>query len=927
MYLVYNHKFIFFILFILIFCCVGDIIAQNSGTITGYAIDVDTNQGIPDVMVQIAETDRITKTDSSGYFFFTQVSAATYSIILMKPGFGRTVLLNVELSGGRTREEIIYMQKSPREDEQFYIGGIAVTADRELIPDEPVTSTRISSGEIEHIQASSLGDIVELIPGQKFTNPGLEDVKQLNMRHVSTDESTNRNMSFGTQVVVDDVPISNNANMQIDTDLNDGATYRVTVNNGVDLRQVPAENIKSVEVIRGIPPARYGDLTSGAILVETKSGYTPIRAKYKYNLRTQELNAAGGYSWTNHQFNFNANYARTLRDIRVEGDSYSRLALQFNLVSQLFDDRIEWTNRFYFTRTFDDQDLRQGDITQTERYNRDFISRYTTKLQHKWSQSRTLNFTASVNLDNQDSYIRRIVSQDIHAIGTRLTPGVEEGRIVSSYISELNVKGRAWNLFAQAEYADQILSGRFLNKWLVGIVWRNEFNNGPGREFDPAFPPRSNSEEADRPRPYDDIPGLQQLSFYLQDEMTADLFLDFSLQFGLRYDIFGFRGINFSGDDDFFLNDHGDYLNPRINLVTYLTENSQLRLGYGRTAKTPPISMIYPNPAYFDVVDSLYYISSEDNFSLINTQIFDRSNKRLQAEIRSKYEISFDHKFELFGFSLTGFYEELNNGFETGGYNPVGLIRYSRPNWPQAEPAFAKDTILADYRTTINSVESITRGLEFSLRSKEIPYLNTTLRIDAAYHISKQWWQDNQYTYATIPRFDQNLNQEILPFWSRIGEQAEQLVIHYRFDTVVKPLKLWFTIAIQQISMEKDRRLGLGDSLAVGYVQMDGTVVKIPEDERADEKYKNMRRVYSDYQYITESKPNLWLINLRVSKELWKGSELSFFVNNLFDYRPLYKRQRVPAGSISYTRRNPEIFYGVEFSMVVDDLVDYIKRF
>ena len=379
--------------FVLVWLCAAGLIAQEPGMITGYVIDVESNLGIPAVNARIAETTQVTETDSSGLFIFKGLPTGAYTITLMKPGYGRTVVLNMEVSSSQTREEVIYMQQAAREDEQFYIGGIAVTADRELIPDQLVTSTRISAGEIEHLQASSLGDIMELIPGQKFSNPGLEDVKQINMRSVSRDTDTNREMAFGTQIVVDDIPLSNNANMQIDTDLNDGANYRITVNNGIDLRQVPAENIKSVEVIRGIPSARYGDLTSGAVLVETASGYTPFRAKYKYNLRTKELNAAGGYNWSENQFNFNANYANTQRDIRVDGDSYSRLALQFNLVSDLFGEQTEWTNRLYFTRTFDEQDLRQGDITQTERYNRDFISRYTTKLQHTFTKFRTLTLT------------------------------------------------------------------------------------------------------------------------------------------------------------------------------------------------------------------------------------------------------------------------------------------------------------------------------------------------------------------------------------------------------------------------------------------------------------------------------------------------------------------------------------------------------
>jgi len=350
-------------------------------------------------------------------------------------------------------------------------------------------------------------------------------------------------------------------------------------------------------------------------------------------------------------------------------------------------------------------------------------------------------------------------------------------------------------------------------------------------------------------------------------------------------------------------------------------------VGYGRTAKTPPLSMIYPNPAYFDVIDSLYYIDAQNNFALVNTHIYPRENEDLQAETRSKYELSIDHRFYPLGVSVTGFYEEMHNGFELSGYHPVGLVQYSRPQWPSVESSTARDTILSRYRTAINSVESISRGIEMSVQSKKIPYLNTTVRINAAYHLSKSWWQDNHYTYASTLRSDPNLKMDVLPFWKPVSQKSEQLILHYRLDTIVKPLKLWFTLAIQQLAFEKDQLLGLGDSLAVGYVQKDGSIVKIPEGQRGNDEYENIRRTYDDYNYITETKPNLWLINLRVSKELWKGSELSFFVNNLFNYRPLYQRQRVPSGSISYTRRNPEIFYGVEFSVVVDDFIDYMERF
>ncbi len=903
--------------------------AKNTGRIEGLVLNVQTGLGIPGVLVKITELDITSKTDSIGIYRFDSVPAGTYSISFLSTGYGRTVLLNVNIESGKKWTDQIFLERTAKEGENFYIGGIEVTAERELLPDKVATTTQISSGEIEHIQASSLGDVMELIPGQRFSNPGLENVKQLELRQISTVDEADRNASLGTQILMDEVPISNNANMQLDTRLNDGATYRITTNAGIDLRQIPAENISSIEVLRGIPPARYGDLTSGAVLVKTKSGYTPYRAKYKSNPRNKELNLSGGFTRNNHAMNFNVNYAKSLRDIRVDGDAYSRLAGQLNFESSFYDEKLTWTNRLYYTRSFDEQELRDGDINQTERYNRSYTSRYLSKLQYNWSKKKNLKALFSGSLNRQDSYYKSIISRDIGVIGTRMEPGTEEGYFVSSYTTRLNVNGREWNTFGQLEYENQNFMLKTLHQWQTGFTVRHEFNNGPGREFDPLYPPGLTDNEGDRPRSYDNVPGLTQIAFYGEDEITGHLFKDFSLQLGLRYDIFGLNGINLDGSGEVIQSDHGSYLNPRINFVYYLTGNTQFRLGYGKTAKAPPISMLYPNPVYFDIVDSMYYdpANEQNRLAVVITYIQDRTNEDLKAFTHSKYEVSLDQRIGFFGMSLTGFYERMHDGFELSGYNPIMFEKYSYPNWPDTDPAVARDTLILDYRTPINSVESITRGLELAVTSKKIPYINTTMRIDAAYHSTNSWWQDNYYDYSSTQRLDPNLGEKIIPFWKPISKQAEELIIHYRFDTVVKPLKLWFTLAVEQVAVEKDKYIGLEDSLAAGFVKSDGTIYMIPDEDMGNPEYESIRRTYADYYFITESKPNLWLVNLRVSKELWPGSELSFFVNNLFNSRLLYRRDRVPSGSLSYIRRNPEIFYGIEFSAVVDDFIDYIKRY
>lgn len=903
--------------------------AGTSAYIAGVVKSTDSDQGLKDVIVQISELDLVQRTGAGGAFLFERVPAGSYTLVFLAPGYGKTILLNVQVAAGQTWYDVIYLQKSRQEGQRYYIGGIEVTADRELLPDEAATTTRISSGEIEHLQASSLGDVLELIPGQKFTNPGLENVKQIGLRQTPTTDEADRNASLGTQILVDGVPLSNNANMQIETDLNDGSRYRVTANAGIDLRRIAADNIQSIEIVRGIPSAKYGDLTAGAVKVNTRSGHTPWRSKYKYNPRTQELNLSGGYGWPNTEANFNLNYARSLRDIRVSGDSFSRVAGQLNLVSRLAEDKLNWTNRFYYTRTLDEQDIRQGDLNQTERYNRDSEGRLVSHLIYRTSELRELSALFSVNRNNQDSYIGRLVSRDLTFISPALEEGPHEGYFRAFYPSRLWVKGQAWNMFGQFNYRDSYLHRGILHKLQAGLDWRYEMNNGQGREFDPLYPPRSSANEGDRPRPYDDIPAIAQLSLYTEDEISGHLWRDFSLQLGARLDMPGFNGFSLNSGTRFIQSDFGYYFNPRVNFVYFLSSGTQMRLGYGQNVKAPTMSMVYPNPVYFDVIDSMRIDSTagyDDSFAIINTHIIDRTNTTLKAMRQTKYEISLDQKIGIWGISLTGFYERMRDGFETAAWRVVSLSKYQYPNWPQTLPAIPGERVLLNYGQAINSVQSIYKGAELSVVTKRIEALNTTLRVDAAYHYSKSWNRKNHFEYGglqTVAGFD----EPIIPFWNRTGLQSEQLILHYRFDTLIKPLGLWFTLNVQQVALEKDRYTGLTDSLAVGYYTQDGIRHVIEPQHRNDEAYSSIRRVRPDYLYKSEDRPDLWLLNLRVSKELWQGSEVSFFVNNMFNSRPLYQRQRVPQGALSYVKRNPEIFYGIEFSTVFDDFVDYVRRF
>ena len=795
--------------------------------------------------------------------------------------------------------------------EYFQIGGIVVVADNKLMPSSPETKTKILSGEIEHLQASSLSDVMKLVPGQRFENPGLQDKKQVSIRASSTDTDADRNALFGTQIVIDNIPLSNNANMQIDTKVNTGTIDRTTENSGVDLRQIPADNIAEVEVIRGIPSAKYGDLTSGIIKVKTKAKRTDHRFKYKYNLQNKELNVGGGFQLFGQYLTYNVNWANSVRDIRIEDYDYTRVSGQLSHDVYLFKNLYLMKNRFYITRTFDEQGLREGDLYQKEMYNRDYIIRYNHNSQFILSTNQRLDLNYSFNVDHQNSYVKKLITGDNTYISDRLTEGTQEGFYVQNFIGELWVKGRAYNHYANLEYDNQLYLFNQGHKLVAGLSYRLEGNNGPGRIFDAMTPPSINSLFRDRPRRYDDIPELKITSLYLEDQISGRLGVDYQVNLGTRIEQYG------SGDG-FIPHNHGLFINPRFNIVLKFGENFQWRTGYGTTSKAPSLSMLYPNRIYLDVDDINKYYSADSNQVVVSTYIYDRSNPDLKGSRQIKRESSLDLKVGDLGFTLTGYSNSYFNGFATPNKFTIFQYKYDYPNWPDMSGKVMYDSVYTTYSKYTNSQNSHSQGVELSVQTAPFSPLDIRLRIEAAYNFTSSDKKDNDY--ASVYRYDNNLHKYILPFWNIVNLRSDNLLINYRAEFKIKDLGAWVTLEAQQVVLDRDWYTGLDDSLAVGYLTAAGEMVRIPEQDRGNDVYKNYRRVYEDYWHGRENQKNVWLFNLRVSKALLRGTEVSFYVNNFFNYHPLYRRQRVSSGTKSYTMLNPDLFFGVEFSGKVDRL-------
>lgn len=872
------------------------LLAVEPITFKGYILD-ENKQPLPGTNIIIKETMQGVAANKDGYFSM-KVPLGTYTLKVSFMGY-KTIEEKFSFGATKTLEKTFNMVL-----EYFEIGGIVVQADRELLPTDAETKTRISSGEIEHMQASSLSDVMQLTPGIRFENPGMTEKKQTSIRANVKDDAAN-NEYFGAQIRVDNIPLSNNANLQLDTKTTTSSGQLLTTeNSGLDMRQIPADNIESVEIIRGIPSSKYGDLTSGIIEVKTKSEISTHRIKFKYNFYNQEANMGGGFKLNDkHHLDYNLNYAYAVRDKRIPEENFSRIAGQLALSSKLLNNLYTMKNRLYYTRAFDELELREDDLYFKEKYNRDYTLRFAHQSTYLISTQQKLEFDFSANYTRQNSFSKQLISTDNTYVTDMMEAGTDTGLYVQNYMSELSVLGKAFNFYYNLNYASNFDLLNTEHNFLAGATYRDEFNKGEGRVFNPLAPPSTSAITRTRPRTYDDLPSLTTTSFYIEDKIKGKFLIPFQLNLGARLESYG--------ENKFLTKNYGVYLNPRINMLLSPTKTTQIRLGYGETSKAPSMAMLHPNPIYVDVDD---VNSITDSLVIVSTYIYHRDNPDLKASRQQKWEASIDQRIGDIGLSFTAYQSTTSDGFASELRKPIFVYKYDYTIDPIDPPI--RDSISTTYTMYNNSLSTKTQGIEAEIQTKAITPLNLRLRIQGAYNYTYSW-KENAYDYRGYI-YNPDMGEKVNPFFSSLTIEREKFYINYNLDFKIKELGAWATISAQQVVFDKDRYAGLDDSLAIGYLDSHGEAIYFSHAEQAAITNKSFKRTYDDYWYLDENRSNIWIFNVRVSKSLGKSSEFSFYVNNFFNSRPLYQRQR--ATMDSYTRENPPLYFGIEVSSKIDQL-------
>lgn len=885
---------------------------QNQGVLRGRVTEKLSGKPLVAATLSLPQFGLFTITDERGDFVFNAVPAGTVRVTIQHIS---TVPYEGDFQVQQGKETVAAIRVDANTLSLIEIKVVA-----EEGRGVGGTSSRISKTAIEHIQATSLGDVMQLLPGAVVTNPTFSGVNKISLRQANADNIG----SLGTSVIINGAPVSNNANLQVANAATSGANaaFATSAGAGLDMRQFSADNIESVEVIRGIPSVEYGDLTSGAVIVKTKAGKEPLNIKARVNPRLVQLWGGKGFDLGKDQGSLylDADYTSAVDDQRYVFRGYDRVSANALYSRKFFKSKPLFTTTGLGYSTNIDNERQDPDDTRSmaRRKADEYSIRFNTsgRLSLAKKFARTIHYDVGVTYSEQNGFSQELLSGYIYPLSTAMKDTMMKGEYVpSEYLAQYNIQGKPLNVFAKLTNQFFLNTGIWRHRFLMGAEWRTDANFGEGKTYNLSRPPRMLGGNASRPISYKDIPALNQFSLYLEDAVFARV-LDrrVSLQAGARFD-----NVQPSGP---FSSKMDMVVSPRLNLSVELFENFNLRAGYGVTAKAPTLLYLYPQAAYYDLLNFNYYPTNPDErLVLVTTKVFDLKNPDLKMMTNLKKEIGFDWTIKKKRLTVTAFHERTKNGYDFSTiFNSVAMVplpKYSimsqTPGMPPTlDPVPASiDTFIADYNMPNNNRLNINKGVEFDLDLGRFDAIRTSFVLTGAWINSKSVQDEYYIEKRQVAGKDPS---RVAVYAAGRGDEDERITTTLRMIHNIPELRFVVTFSAQTIWDQSNIKLGR-DSIPVGYIRRDNSELVWMTDAQKQNITSADQELFMNVTpqtYIKESWPPLWLFNLRLTKVISKNIGFSFYANNVFSHRPLVASTRYKN---EFQRRNPVLFFGTELNI------------
>lgn len=807
--------------------------------------------------------------------------------------------------------------------------------------DAPDSRSVIGQDAIRHIQVTDLSGLTQLLPGVLTRNPDLNTPAVFTIRNISHNDATN---ALGTAVLVDGLRMNNNSNMQQAALGGVGKLFNSSALSGFDVRSISPSSIETVEVIRGVPSARYGDVTSGVVLVKSKAGVQPYMAGIRFTA-TEKLFSVGkgvGLGTYGGAFYVGADYALSTQDARQPEQTFQRIGIQASFAKDFPSATLRMSFRGFHIQ---DEDEKGSDMLDGE-YQKAVSQGVSFSVSGQWNLDKC--WLTSLEYDAGVTYGYQKNQSNIYNSGTQqvttyeLQVGEHTGIFLSpNYFAHLSVEGKPFTAEASliGNFRHSIYN-KVYNHFSLGVGVGSEGNRGEGFLFNPLSPPVELI--GIRTRSYRDIPFVTNYNAFIENKVTLQTGgMRTELQTGIRLNYLQTKSLHYAPT-----------IEPRANIRQVLWEqtedgysnNLNIRAGWGLMRKMPVLAYLYPDKSYTD--KNCFTYNNADNgqrLTVLHTYVTDQTfNPQLRLPVNNKFELGVNLKIKGITADIVWFKEHLRNGFCVSQQaEPFAYRRYATLIGKGERPeltdkgvmndgellSYTSNSTFALYTRPENGIEQRKEGVEYTLDLGRWRSLNSSFLVSGSYIKMEE---KNNTLIASYPQVE--LNGKSYPYVGIYEATGLLSNLHtwqlcssrFQCITQIPALGLITTLALQAVWMDKQRR-GLESSYdsmndteqrkrlnPVYYMDGEGSLHRFTQEMATDKRFADLvLEAGTSTAFQEDSYGSYFLLNLRVTKKIGKHVSIAFCANNLTRSNP----KKLARSTQQYSLLNPELYYGAEVNI------------
>ncbi|MBQ3636146.1 MAG: TonB-dependent receptor [Bacteroidales bacterium] len=864
-------------------------------TLKGVVTDGADGEPLPfaAVVLQVGKQQfRGVSTDADGRFKIPETPVGEYILHSEYLGYGieeRRLVLR--------RDTLVSIKLQKTEQA---LAEVTVTATEK----ESTTATSVIGGTaMEHLQPSSFSDLMALLPGGTTTPPKTNEANSIKLREVGTTNSDYDVSSLGTKFEMDGAAIGTDANMQAmpDASSSDADADRSSVGKGVDLRTIPTDNIEKVEIIRGIPSVKYGDVSSGVVKIERKSGAMPMTCRLKVDQYGRLVSIGKGIAtssgWT---VNGDAGLMKSHADPRDKMSTYSRVNASVRTRKTYRTGKYsslnvtataDYSGNIDKVKSDPEMQLNEEDSYRSE-YHKGSLS---GAVNYKGdSLSLGLSYSVSLSGDEMRQTKKVILTRDSYT-PTLDEAGVHDAEVLpSQYVATYRVSGRPFYSNLKVNGDKTFKTGIVSHTSSVGLEWQYNKNYGRGQIYDAKRPLHGSTTH--RPRRFRDIPSTSILGVYAEDEMSVEMGKgSLSLQIGAR-------GTMMTNLSEQYQMSGKMYIDPRGSLKYTLKSGKNryyVSLGVGRMSKMPTIVQLNPDKVYTDLQELNYWSANqEERRVILKTFVFERDAYDLEPAHNTKYEVRIGGSVGLHTLSLTAFKEKMDDGFRSVStprrmdYDKYELREGVKvEGYPSDLGVFTKraDTILTTIATTGNGSLIDKKGVEWQYSSPRIKGANLRLSVVGA-------WLKTKYSNS-IPEWYAGVGKVILGkvvneryiglyAWD-YGSVRTKATTSVTTDCYVD--KIGFILSVTaEIMMYGEQKSPLRNASPTHYYDTQGEVHEYTEESKKDPMLAALRLSNTQTDVTTRERA-YGNFHFKVTKQFGTYATVSLFADRLLNAARDYK--------------------------------------